>query len=163
MGGQSDHKSHTGSVGERRSEAAGQKLKGTLCINKSKEWNDLAPGPNQIHLVRITHGGEECRSSHRRPSNRHSAAVQFLPFILLCAREDLPLISGLRKPQRRLKRRRGGDGASSLSHPTVSLTSGGPSAGQYIGNVSQSICFPSTHIVWLPFRYKSLIWNLIAS
>lgn len=46
-GGQSDHKSHAGSVGEQRSEAAKQKLGGTVCINKSKEWNDLAPSPTR--------------------------------------------------------------------------------------------------------------------
>lgn len=46
-GGQSDHKSHAGNVGEQRSEAAEEKLGGTVCISKSKEWNDLAPSPTR--------------------------------------------------------------------------------------------------------------------
>lgn len=84
--------------------------------------------------------------SHGRPLI-DVAAMQLAPLIFVIWEEGFAFDIKSQEIQETLKRRWGGDATSSLSHPCVSPTSGGPSAGQYIGNVSQSICFLSTHIV----------------
>lgn len=126
-----------------------QKLGGTVCINKSREWNDLALSPTRstqcASLVSVKSAALPALFPWTTLDRRCCNAVSSPYFVISEGGFAFDIKS--QKRQETLKRRRGGDGTSSLSHLSVNPPSGGPSIGQYIGNVSRNIRFLSTHIV----------------
>lgn len=173
---QSDHKLLIGHVGEQRSEAAEHKWGGTVCINKSKEWNDLAPSPSRttspaplMSVRNVPLPKSELLCSHGQPLDRRccnvvpSSCLVILEGVRNCAEQpcwSFALILSCRNAKRRWKR-----GRDKTAHHVWVASAWLLPRGALPLVDTLALChdrFASPVLISCrPFRYEPLIQNLI--